>query len=238
MIEANKYYAIVNFGDESVALMQWLIEQNLQERTELLLVNTKFSASSWQQRVQQAIAYANKNKLTVRVLESRQGFSELVKSRGEFPSKKFQWCAGFLKGTAINEYLDDQDPFCEAVLLFAKRQQNSRTNELLSDIIEESEHYNERTICFPLWEHTLADRNTLITKTGLEILNHRSLECEPCIHATKSEVLSIDSFDKERLTVLEEQIGKTMFSLELMVDENSSIENFDMGCGSYFGCGE
>ncbi len=238
MIDADNYYAVVNFADESVALMQWLIEQNLQAKTKLLLVDTGFAADSWQTRVERACQYAATHNLSVVKLISRQDFSTLVKERGEFPSKKFQWCAGLLKGTALNDYLDEQDPFCESVLLFAKRQENSRVNQLLSDTIEESEHYNERTIHFPLWECSTLMRNELVAKTTLPLVNHRSLECQPCIHASKAELLSLDPKDTTRLRALEASIGKDMFSQKSISDQSTSNERFEMGCGSYFGCGE
>lgn len=251
MIEDKKRFAIVNFGDESVALMQWLIENNFIKDTTLLVVDTGFYAAHWHERVNQAITYAKSHGLAVNAIKSRQDFSTLVKNRGAFPSKKFQWCAGLLKGSAINEFLDEVDPFTEAVLLFAKRKENNRFHGLLENHITESEHYDERLCFFPLWSLDISARNALINKTGLEILGGRSLECEPCIFSTPRQLSKLTDVDKKRLLALETKIGASMFNqgidevLKTIAKSPGEKDNkmdelaaFEMGCGSYFGCGE
>ena len=241
----SRYFIIGNFGDPSVALLQWVIESGLEDVT-FLAVDTSWSAKGWDKRVSQCRQYAEKNEVAVEILQAKQSFSEMVSERRQFPSVKFQWCAGFLKGLILNEFLDEADPFCEAVLLFGKQAVGSRSNQLLTEKIEESEHYDGRTLLFPLLGHSSEQLTSLIKKTGLGELNHRSLECEPCIHASLQDFSRMHADDITRLAGLEKAIGKSMFENNIIeMNQNNSIEQplsyqeqFDMGCGSVWGCGE
>lgn len=243
-------FAVVNFGDESLALIQWLIDNKWQDKTTLLSVDTGFSAEDWQGRVQEISNYCKVNGLDVVCLKPPFDFSQAVIDRNSFPSQKFQWCASFLKGCAINQFLDDVDFEGKARVLLSKRKESSRINAFNTNIIVESEHYEGRTVLYPLWELCRSRRNELIKRTGFAILGHRSKECEPCIHASRDELMQLSEYDTKRLSDLEGKIGQAMFSQpinelkktdlnqEKKVSTSSTLERFDMGCGSPWGCGE
>ena len=241
----SRYFIIGNFGDPSIALLQWAIESSLENVT-FLAVDTGWSAKGWNKRISRCRQYAVKHDVKVEILQAKQSFTEMVSERRQFPSVKFQWCAGFLKGLILNEFLDEADPFCEAFLLFGKQAASSRSNQMLTEKVEDSEHYDGRTLLFPLLEYTNEQTTSLIKKTGLDELNHRSLECEPCIHASTQDFSRMHADDITRLAALEKAIGKSMFENNIIeMNQNNSIkqplsyqEQFDMGCGSVWGCGE
>lgn len=242
---------IGNYGNDSLAVLQWAIQTKLTD-CYFLSVDTGWAAESWQQRVQQAEGYANQHGIKAIRLRSKVGFADLVNDRLEFPNKKFQWCAGILKGLPLNDYLDQIDPACVAKLLFGKRRAASRANQHLSEYIEQSDHYQGRSIWYPLIDYTDEQRDNLIQATPFPILRHRSLECDPCIHSNANDFQQMSQRDIDKTGALEQQIGTAMFAtcpkginqcLEQARKTGKSSqknynESFDMGCGSPWGCGE
>lgn len=244
-----------NYGNDSIAVMQWAIDQNL-SNLYFVSVDTAWAAPSWLARVEQGTAYAkSKGVIPVR-LHSAASFADSVRSRGEFPNKKFQWCPGLLKGLPINDWLDDVDPACEAVLHLGKRRLASRANRRLVATVEASEHYNDRPLCYPIIDLNEFERDDLIRKAGFDVLDHRSLECDPCIHSSWADLKRLDSTQINATAALEKETGKPMFAPDQFqqlkgiriiadearkagkLDETNYNEQFDMGCGSPFACGE
>jgi 3'-phosphoadenosine 5'-phosphosulfate sulfotransferase (PAPS reductase)/FAD synthetase len=244
--EMNTHHFIIgNFGNNSIALAQWAINQCL-DNTKFIYVDTGFAAFGWDARVQQCSAYLNSKGIETVCLQAVNTFAEMVLDRGQFPSQKFQWCAGFLKGLALNDYLDSVDPECTSLLLFGKRKLESRANLLLNERVEESEHYNQRSLWYPLLSSTNQEFEALLLESGLEKLSSRSLECEPCIHSNAANFKTMSLTDIERLDALEKKLSTSMFTHPIYqmhqqsqdTKLQSSMEQFDMGCGSVWGCGE
>lgn len=239
--------AIVNFGDESIALMQWLINKGHSSSVTLLYVDTGMIAKRFTARVKQALEYAKSHGFTVVKLNSPSSWSEMVLERKSFPSKKFQWCAGFLKGLAINDYLDEVDLDGKKMILMAKRREASRANQLLPAAYFASEHFGERMVFYPLWEYDWNERNELIAEAGFELTYPRSLECEPCIHSSDASLALMDKADISRLVSLEAKVNQSMFespieekikNIRQPQSSEDSLRGFEMGCGMPWGCGE
>ena len=236
------YYIIGNFGNHSIALAQWAIE-NITDELKFIAVDTGWAAREWSRRVDTCKRYLEKNHIEVCMLNAKATFADMVRQRGQFPSQKFQWCAGFLKGLAINDFLDEHDPLCQAYLVFGKRKSDSRVNALLSEYQTNSEHYNDRTLWYPLLDCDDNQFHHLIKRSGMAVLAHRSLECQPCIHSSANEIHNLNKHDLIRLNQLEEQVKSKMFpdsltKINSMSKKISNIAQFDMGCGSPWGCGE
>ncbi|NKB47021.1 MAG: hypothetical protein GKR77_04460 [Legionellales bacterium] len=246
------YILIGNYGNETVALLQWVIEQSLTP-CRLVSVDTQWAAHDWLMRVMQIQHYARRHEVMVEVLTAGKGFAHWVAQKKEFPTRKFQWCAGILKGLPLNAWLDDIDPLGQATILMGKLKVGARAYQRLSAVIEESEHFGDRKLWFPLFEHSVAERDQLIERAGFPLLKHRSLECEPCIHATKTELANLAAEDIQKTVRLEALIQQPMFTFaksqgiqavvqwaQQAADESidQSMEAFTMGCGSPWGCGE
>ena len=105
-----------------------------------------------------------------------------------------------------------------------------------------------------LYRHNEQERNELIEKTGLDILTHRSRECDPCVNANRYDLRRLHSIDIEKTKALEESVCKTMFRpkrhmgaegiVEVIKWANSKKGKYKLdddetsaGCGSNFGCG-
>lgn len=249
------HIAIANYGNDSIALIQWAYEQQLSDLT-VVSVDTGFAAPSWPARVQKAEHWVRSLGFTVVRLKSQVSFAEVVKTRGSFPSRKFQWCAGFLKGLAILEWLDSPaiDPEYRATILLAYRRSQSRKRAQLPELLESSEHYNDRHVWHPLFQHSLAERDALVQRAGFPLLGHRSLECDPCIQSTQNDWMRMEPTTIDRLTKLETELGQTMFTYadarnfqeavtraqQAGIRFQGSVDEaglFDQGCESPFGCG-
>ncbi|MCC5014143.1 MULTISPECIES: phosphoadenosine phosphosulfate reductase family protein [unclassified Legionella] len=242
-----QHIIIGNFGNHSLAAMQALIEKGL-SGIHFVYVETGWAAASWAMRVAACADYARKQGIVVHVLSAQATFAEMVIDRKQFPSQKFQWCAGFLKGLAILTHLDDLDPACEAYIVSGKRRFDSRRYANLQEFEQQDDLYQGRTLWYPLWQTGDEELGALIKRTGFRFLPHQSRECSPCIHANLDELRSLDAHALQRLDKLEQQISQTMFQqpisqlaqspAEGKANENLGLQQFDLGCGAPWGCGE
>ncbi|MBA2656974.1 MAG: hypothetical protein H0U70_08335 [Tatlockia sp.] len=241
---------IGNFGNHSLALMQALIERSVED-LHFVYVETGWADTSWPERILACSDYASKQGVTVHLLKTKTTFSEMIRDRQQFPSPKFQWCASFLKGLTILDFLDKQDPGCEAMIISGKRQQDSRRYLNLTEFDHNNELYQGRTLWYPLWQLTDSELVGLITRTGFPVLSHQSLECHPCIHASEKELNQLSDHTRTRLEVLEQQINETMYHKpirsfysannifkSIAEEKKINLQQFEHGCGAPWGCGE
>lgn len=237
------FIIIANFGNDSIALIQWAKLQGL-NNLKIISVDTGWAAPRWQSRVDQARDYVINAGFEYVRLTSPLSFPELVQAKHNFPSTKFHWCAKFLKGLPILDYLDEIDPELNAVILLSKRRNQAQKLTNLAEFEVENELFGWRKLWHPLCEYNLSQRNKLITQAGFDLLETRSLECDPCIYNQARDFSAMQSQSKEKLTQLEAQLSKPMFGAAVM----QNLENKDLGaderdiyftgCGSEFGCGE
>lgn len=251
------FILLSNFGDESIALIQWAREKQLKNVTVVSFV-TGWEAPEWNQRIAKGMNWVQSIGFNYHYIEPPLSFSELMHEQGKFPTRKFQWCANFLKGLPLLSWLDDIDSNCAATILIARRQASSRANFDLVEHIEEEEKLGDRALWHPLYKHTNNERDILIQQAGFDILNHRSLECDPCVNSDANDVLRMDLSTIERTAQLE-QAMKAQLLDETIYDGLSDLleiykrrdkqeftpstgiadqnELFDMGCGNTYGCG-
>ncbi len=238
-----------NCGNNHLSLIQWAIEVQLNDRV-VVYVDTGWASVHWQQHVKQVDVLLQQHKIQSVVLKPSYDFSKMVEDRQQFPSKKFQWCAGFLKGLPLLEWLDECDPCCEATILLGSRRIDSALRGDLTAVIESSPHYGDRRVEHPLLAYDDKQQYAAIKALGLDPLSHRSDECFPCIHAVSKTFQRAGKQDWQRMTKLEKQTGLSMFdqsakqlqqkTLDMSRQETivDTVANLDMGCGSPYACGE
>lgn len=248
------YIVFGNYGNETIAVCQYLANAGYTDIT-VVSTDTGWAAESWRRRVTAARQFVEKLGFTAIELSAAASFSDMVLDRKQFPDQKFQWCAGFLKGLTLLSWLDEHDSACEATIILGKCQSGSRANARLPEFIEESEHYGERQVWHPLYQHDISARDQLIEQAGFSVLTHRSLECDPCVNNNLGDFQRLAVTEQQRLAVLEKQVGRAMFDarnwgheagIEQIVQwakrqpefDADEPEQFDMGCGSPYGCGE
>ena len=136
---------IANYGNPSIAMIQWAIETKL-SNVLVISVDTGWQSTQWQSHLDKIWSYLDQNQIAYQHLKSQKSFSECVIDRRSFPSKKFQWCPSFLKGLPILDKLDEIDMSGEAIIHLAKMRSLSRINQTLVSG-EDNEHYDNRKIC-------------------------------------------------------------------------------------------
>ncbi|MCF6807460.1 phosphoadenosine phosphosulfate reductase family protein [Thiotrichales bacterium 19S9-12] len=247
---------VANFSDDSVALIQWAYEQNLSD-CHVLYVDTKWQAQKWQQRIIEVTAWLKTLNFSFHIIRPELGFQALVEQRKEFPSIQFQWCPGLLKGIPILDWLEAHDEDENATILLPHRRDMSKAQADLNEYIEESEHYDDRLIWHPLYKHSELERNALVEKGGFSLLNHRSLECEPCIFSNTKDFMTLDNADINKTNQLEEKINQPMFKpedhqsdakgikevinqvklIKNLESSDNAYDRFAQGCGWPYACG-
>jgi 3'-phosphoadenosine 5'-phosphosulfate sulfotransferase (PAPS reductase)/FAD synthetase len=240
-----------NYGNETLGVIQWAVERKLTDVT-VISIDTGWAGKGWLEHVETAEAFAKGQGFNVVRLASKLSFADLIADRGEFPSTKFQWCAGFLKGLTLLDWLDEHDPSCEALLILGNRRALSRKSINLTEFIEESEHFDERKVWHPLYDCTDEALMSLVEKAGFVPLTHRSLECDPCVNNIDKDFKRIAAEDVEKTQQLEDKVGKPMFLKAIQGDDASftavvkwfdekptgiSTNPIEMGCGAPFACG-
>lgn len=232
---------IANFGNDSIALIEWLRQQHFTDVI-VVSVDTGWAAPRWQERVLQAGAYLDRCGFEHVRLQSPLSFPELVKERHNFPSQKFHWCAKFLKGLPILDWLDDVDPDLNATVMMAKRRSQAAALKNLAEYEPDYPLMGGRLLWCPLFQADLATRNQLIATAGFDLLDTRSLECDPCIYNQARDFQRMEVESRQSLGQLEKTLGKSMFAnYAIQTDANLGSDERDVyfsGCGSEFGCGE
>lgn len=243
-----------NYGDGTIALIQWAHENKVQNVT-VCHMDTGFAAAdeSWQQQVQQGIVLAQGYGFNTQSLKSVMTWSELVLKQQDFSSAQSAWCAGWLKGVAFLEWLDEVDSACQATIVLPKQVTRSRGDVVLREWENHSPHFGERRVWQPLYD--LADHQfyDLIQRAGFSPLYHRSLECAPCVYSKPADLSRLSQRDQEKVAVLEEILVQPLFApsahggaqgIKAVVEwarsephEDEKIE-YSLGCGTPFACGE
>ncbi|MCX7122990.1 MAG: hypothetical protein NTV32_04885 [Gammaproteobacteria bacterium] len=223
---------VANFGNDSLALIahahaqKWL-------NVRVVSVDTGFANPAWSARVVQAEAYAREQGFEVIRLQAKPDFAGLVRAQGEFPTPKFQWCAVYLKGDTIRNWLEINDPLKTAKVILARRRSQSLKFEDLPEWIENDEAFSGRLIWHPFYLYSESEIKALVAATPFEWLPHRSLECDPCVNSSCAELKRAIPDVQSRIQVLEAEIGGAF--LKKNIPDKPFI--FDMGCGSPYGCG-
>lgn len=227
--------------------MQWLIEKQV-SNIHFLSIDTGFAEPAWSTRLSSCADYAASHQVTVHFVRSKINFSDLVISRNQFPSPKFQWCASFLKGLTLLSKLDELDPDCTATLVFGKRRLDARRLKELPEFEVDQDFYEGRTLWHPLYLLENEEFFELIRRTGFQVLPHLSRECSPCIHQKKEELNLLSPDSTHRLEHLENQVKDYLFGEPILEarkcgvsgsDEKiPNLERFAQGCAQIWGCGE
>lgn len=200
---------IANYSIHSLALICWA-KKNLHNNFCVLSVDTGFAAENWNSYLGNVFAWLKSEAIEFYHLKAENAFQELVKARKQFPSQKFSWCAGFLKGITLLNKIDEIDPDAEATILLSHRKDLSRVSQLLKDL-EEEEKYDYRSLEYPLLDLNHDDILELTKNLPFKAFYH-SLECQPCIHLTQQEFEKIAKADIKKVSALENETNSFMFN--------------------------
>lgn len=240
-----------NFGNNSLALIQWAYEHNLADVT-VCHIDTGWAANDWPEHVAHCEHFVHECGFAAVHLQPRVDFEQLMTIRNGFPAGKYQWCSLHLKGTTLLQWLNDVDPSTTAIILYGKRQCDSRQIDPIPEFIEASAHHGDRRVWHPLHAHTTEQRDALLARAGIRPLPHASHQCFPCINTPWNELQSIHEADIVKTEELEHDIAMPLFGHRVtsgatgirQVVKRARIANdladtdIRFGCSAAFGCGE
>lgn len=232
------------FSDYAIALLQYIANHdNLQfKKIHVVCIDTGWAAKQWQPRVVQGMALANKLGFNVIQIKAPVRFDELIIERGSFPNRKFQWCASFLKGLPLINWLDQNDPSLQFSVAIPKT--NLRVGYQLKDL-PECEYHGDRQVIFPIKYLNERQINDLVIQAGFKPGMLKSLECSPCVLNSNQEVAQLDAQDMSKLKMLQSKVKQPMFAAmgfdlnysSLKLNKTSDTYMSAQGCALPFGCG-
>lgn len=244
------YIISASYGNDSVALIQWAHERNLENVT-AVYCDTGWAAPGWDSRVKAGERLAQSYGFGTARTESI-GMRELARMKKGWPGNGQQFCTAWLKGVPFLDWAEKHDPNREAVVLIGKRRSESKARAQTPEFVYGSEYHGGRNLWHPLYNHSQSERDTLVRRAGLEVLPHRSQECSPCVNANRQDLLLLTQDQIEEVNELEVEIGKPMFRPKrfgavgiygVMVwakhgrKRGSMLDPLeDEGCGAPFGC--
>jgi len=205
-----KYVISTSYGNDSVAMIQWAKEQNLQD-VFVIFVDTGWAAPGWLDRVHRLEKWVESIGFAPVHIASEVSFEELMLRKKGFPSQRYQWCSGILKGIPFLTWIDEMDKENASIVMIGKRREESRERADTPEFIESSEYHGGRKVWHPLYLHTESMRDELLKRAGIAKLPHRSKECSPCINSNREDMRQLTEADIVRVEELEAKVGKTMF---------------------------
>lgn len=220
----------VSYGNDSLAMIQWAREANLDlfDRVVVAYCDTGWGAPGWDNRVRLGEEFAQRCGFETVRLES-MGMAELVRVKKGWPGNGQQFCTAHLKGLPYLIWLDEADPRGVATTLVGKRRDESEDRKDTPEFIESSDYHGGRRVWHPLFLHTEEERDALLDRAGIPLLPkrligksfdqhdrlyklpHRSMECNPCVNANRGDILMLGAHDMAKVCALEVEIGKPMF---------------------------
>lgn len=207
-----------SYGNDSIALIQWLLECDFQEVV-CLYNDTGWSwpahddQEAWLDRVSRMEEWVRRIGFRAERTASI-GMEALVKSsRGSgWPRQGMQFCTDELKIKPTLTWLAENDPRGVALCMNGKRRAESTNRANTPEWIEESPFHGGRCLRQPLFEHSDAQRDALITRAGIAVLAHKSRECA-CVNSGAADLRAWPEAVIGTVERIERELGakKTMF---------------------------
>jgi len=196
-----------SYGNDSVALIQWAHEQQLDGVT-VLYSDTGWARRWWQtERVPQLEEWVRSLGFTAARTKS-PGMERIVRDHKGWPMRLAQFCTTELKIRPSMAWLEENDPDRRAVILVGLRREESEHRKNAPHYRLNSPNDGRRTMIAPLVEMNEAERNDLLARAGVEPLAHRSEECR-CINSSKADIRRYDEADIAEIERIETELGFT-----------------------------
>lgn len=197
-----------SYGNDSVALIQWAHAAGLRE-VSVVYTDTGWAASYWQERVKLGEQWVKSLGFEpVRI--SSAGMVGLVRKKKAWPrggGGRFQFCTQHLKVGPALAWLDQVDPDRDAICMVGIRREESANRTQFPEWTEESPSHGGRSLHAPLVRHLAIDRDALVARAPMPLLETKSKECWPCVNARKAELKFMDEAAIARVEAIEQEMG-------------------------------
>lgn len=201
------YVIFASYGNDSVGLIQWAAERQL-ERVAVLYNDTGWGAPGWPERVSRLEGWARSLGFVAERTAS-VGMEALVHKERGWPRHGMQFCTEHLKIKPSLAWLNRVDPDGLVTCLVGVRREESAKRRSFPEFTEASPGHGGRSLWAPLVNTTTEQRNDLLRRAGVEPLPHRSDECWPCVNATKADLRRLTDERVAEIEEIESRLGFT-----------------------------
>jgi 3'-phosphoadenosine 5'-phosphosulfate sulfotransferase (PAPS reductase)/FAD synthetase len=195
---------MASFGNDSVALIQWAIEQSLDDVT-VLYNDTGWAAPWWSERIDRGAAWVASAGFRFAKTNS-VGLPELAKRKKAWPRQGMQFCTEHLKRQPSLDWMDQNCPPGSTVLVGVRRAESARRADFPEKMSASLDH-GGRALWAPLATYSDEQRNALLQRAGWDVLPHRSMECYPCVNANRNDIRMLDENRIQLIELLEAEMG-------------------------------
>jgi len=206
-----KYIVTSSFGNDSVALLQYMHENHEGEFC-ALYNDTGWARSDWPARVAKISNMCFEKGIQVFITKSIGMEGIVRKNKGwPMPASAMQWCTQELKEKPSNEFYEKYDPSVNSIIVTGRRRAESQNRANLPLWQYESKKHGGRDVYNPIINFSSDERDLYIHKFGIEPLPHSSMECYPCVCANKKDLAAMP-LDDERIDLIEKieiELGHT-----------------------------
>lgn len=201
--------AFVSYGNDSIALLQWLHEN---KHTEVIAAysETGWGADWWADRVKAGQAFAQRLGFQTVVIPSI-GFVPLAKLKKAFPRNGMQFCTSKLKIEPAIAWLGEVDPAGNYTCAVGVRRAESAARAQWPEWTENSDKHGGRSLWAPLCRLTDDERDALLARAGFPVLAHRSSECFPCINSGRRDLRLLTPERVDEIEAIEADVSQTLF---------------------------
>lgn len=204
------YVVKCSYGNDSIALIQFLHEYNLKNRLGKVVVlynDTGWAANWWPARVDKAEKTLVAAYGFIAARTASIGMQELVMSKNCWPNSMMKFCTEDLKIRPTMAWLSQHDPLGKAIMVCGVRREESHRRRLWPEWVESSDKNEGRSDWSPLASFTTEQRDDLIRRAGWEPLPHRSRECR-CVLANAMDITTWKESDLSEIETLEFRLGE------------------------------
>jgi len=201
------YVIKASYGNDSVALIQWAHESQLQ-RVATLYNDTGWAHPDWPARVEKLEDWVSSLGFEPNRTKSI-GLEQLVRNKKSWPRQGIQFCTAELKIKPTLEWMDRVDPLKLATSVIGIRREESGNRKSFPEFQYSSPNEGGRDIWAPLVSYTESDRDALLKRAGVEPLPHRSMECYPCINSNRADLQQLTEQRVAEIETIETSLGFT-----------------------------
>lgn len=202
-----QYVIKASYGNDSVALIQWCHEQNL-ENVAVLYNDTGWSHPAWPRRVEVLEGWVISLGFEPHRTKSI-GLEQLVRKKKSWPRQGIQFCTGELKIKPTLAFMDRIDPDKLSTSVIGVRREESANRSSFPEFTYASINEGGRDIWAPLVRHSTAERDALLKRAGVIPLPCRSLECWPCINSNRRDLQQVSEARVAEIEAIEQSLGIT-----------------------------
>jgi len=195
-----------SFGNDSLALIQWVREQRDDSKHDwfqdvtVLYNNTGWAASWWEVRVEECSRWVQQLGFQYAETQS-EGFMDLVRRKKAFPRQGMQFCTEHLKRLPSLEWMDEHAPKHSTVMVGIRRCE-SKARADFPEFTSGSLEHGGRDLWAPLVDYSDEDRNRLLSDAGWAPIPTRSMECYPCVNSNRGDLQTL-AVDEKRIRLIE-----------------------------------